>query len=304
MTTNVFRDALKSGSRRIGALVYWRGLSDVRIDRRDFRYAFESMGLGEAVGRDPKPEACLNQAASGARRGRDKDSAPVKVELVAKHTNAVYAVLMRRDDGARVRYLEEARVAVARDQPRPRPVVTMEPAALHDPEVGAVVDDIVAKYYDVLDNILTLECSEALVAAMGVLGGLPLRTGVYFVPEVKLGTVRGLQAWLEARGIRLTCWDIAASDENAAEARTDAREAFITKVKDLTAECRKFAESREEVNARSVNARVRHFHALDSQVALYADILGDFRDEMVAAVGDARREFLASLGLDDDAVAA
>lgn len=299
MTTpsNPFQDALGRGARKIGALVYWRGLSGVQVPRAAFRRLFEDAGLGEAVGRDPKPEACLNQAAGDATRNQPRSEPAARVELKAKHTNAVYAVLMRRDIGARVQYLEEARIAIPRDSPRPAAVVQVEADAQPDEARDRVIAEVLSGYRQILDYALTLEVSRAIVNAMELVSSLPLRTGVYFVPATRMAQVRDLQQRLAAWGIRVTVWDVADSSENAAEARQDAREAFLSKVQAMTEECRTFvAESGEAASTTSINARVRRFKELDAQVALYSEILGDYRDEMVTAVTAAREEFLGWLG--------
>lgn len=300
---NEFQDALSGGNRKIGALVYWSGLNAVRIPRPEFRGGFEGCGLGDAVGRDPLPETCLNRAAATANRGQPRSDVAGKVELTAKHNFAVYAVLMRRDLGARVQYLEEARISLERDQPNPVLTVSDHPDAPVDRSREDLIANVRAAYADIMANATTLEVSEAMVAAMELVGSLSVRTGVYFVPEASMGRVRALQAWLATVGVRLTAWEIGATEANAAEARRDAREAFIDKVRATAEECRAFVASKDEPNMKSINARIKRFKDLDSQVALYSEILGDFQDEMQAAIDSARDSFMAELGLADDAAA-
>lgn len=298
---NEFQSALAGGNRRIGALVYWRGLNGVQIERGEFRRLFEDAGVGEAVPKDPKAEKCLNIAASVASREQKRGEPVARVELKAKHTNAVYAVLMRRDIGARVQYLEEARISIPRDQPRPASVVHVEPDAPQDPARERVIANVVATYRQVLDYALTVEVSEAMVAAMEEVGSLSLRTGVYFVPESRMSIVRALKANLERHGVHLTTWEVAATSANVAEAKHDAREAFLDQVKGVADECRAFIDSKETPNAKSVNARIKRFKDLDAKVALYSEILGDFQDEMQAAIDGARHAFMSDLGLDEAA---
>ena len=292
------RDAMASGDRKLGALVYWRGLSNVRVARDVFRTGFTVAGFGAAVGRDPKAEACLNMAAGIASRSQSRTDVRARVQLKGKGTHAVYAVLMRRDvadttGGTRVRYLEEARISVDRGKPTPTPVITVVDDAPADETRDTVIADVVTHYTDILGNILTLEMSQALQEAMDVAGALPLRPGVYFVPAANLERVRALQAFLTLHtDVVLTTWDIAASSENAAEAKRDAREAFLDKVKTIGAEAREFAASAgNEVGQRSIEARVKRFAQLEGQIMLYADILGDYRDELNEALAAAQAEF-------------
>ncbi len=300
VTLSDVRDAMAAGDRQLGALVYWRGLSNVRVARDVFRTGFTVAGFGAAVGRDPKAEACLNQAAGIASRGQGRGVARARVELKAKGTHAVYAVLMRRDvpdatGGTRVRYLEEARIAVDRGQPSPTPTVTVATDAPADDARDQVIADVVTHYTDLLGNVLTQEMSQALQAAMDVAGALPLRPGVYFIPAASMERIRALQSFLTVHtDVVLTTWDIAATDVNASEAKRDAREAFLERVKTIGDEAREWVAglaADEDPSAKSVNARVKRFKELEGQIQLYADILGDYQDELRAALADAQTAF-------------
>jgi len=298
-----------TGTRPLGALVYWSGIHDVRIPRSTFRSEFERMGLGAAVGRDPKAEACLNMAAAVASRRQGKDVTPARIQLKEKNSHAVYAVLMRRDvaipgEEARVRYLEEARVMVDRGQPSPTPQVVTASDVEPDDARDAVIADMVTEYRDILDNIRTQECSEALMQAVQILGGLSLRTGVYFVPAANLTRLGELRAFMSAHAnVDIATWSIAASDANVAQSRRDARAAFLDKVGALVEECKAFAESKaDELSPRSINARVKRFQDLEGQASLYADILGDQVEGLKKTIIAARDRFRDSvLGAEDAA---
>lgn len=308
------RAHLANGTKPLGALVYWSGIHDVRIPRSTFRSEFERMGLGAAVGKDPKAEACLNMAAAVASRRQGKDKQAAKIQLKEKNSHAVYAVLMRRDvvdptpgGETRVRYLEEARVMVDRGQPSPSPVVITATDVDQDDDRDSVIADMVAEYQDILDNIRTQECSEALMQAMSLVCGLSLRPGVYFVPAAKLPQVTELRTFLaDYANIELSVWSIAASDANVVQSRRDARAAFLDKVQKLVTECQEFASSKgDELTARSINARVKRFHDLEGQAALYGDILGDQVEQLRTVIADARTAFRDSvLGAEDAADAA
>jgi len=303
---------LATGTRPLGALVYWSGINDVRIPRSTFRSEFERMGLGEAVGKDPKAEACLNMAAGVASRRQGKDVQPARIQLKEKNSHAVYAVLMRRDvaipgEDARVRYLEEARVMVDRSQHAPSPQIVTASDVDQDDARDAVIADMVSEYNDMLGNIRTQECSEALMKAVQILGGLSLRPGVYFVPAANLAQLGELKQFMaDHAGVDISTWSIATNDANLVQSRRDARAAFLDKVSTLVEECKAFASSKgDELTARSINARIKRFHDLDGQAGLYADILGDQVTELRRVITDARNSFRDSvLGSEDAAAAA
>jgi hypothetical protein len=298
MTLTDLQSHLSAGTKPLGALVYWSGLSDVRIPRSTFRAEMERIGLGEAVGRDPKAEACANMAASVAVRRQRKDLPGGKIQLKEKGQHAVFAVLMRRDVAVtsgdqRIRYLEEARVAIDRGQPSPTPVVITASDVDQDDARDALIADMVSEYSDILSNIRTQECSEALAASMQLLGGLSLRTGVYFVPASQMPQLLELRAFIEAHTqVHLTTWTIAATDANAAQSRRDARAAFLDQVSDLIAECKSFAEAKgDELGTKSINARIKRFHELEGKTALYADILGDYVEDLRTTISAAKEAF-------------
>lgn len=306
--------ALAGGSEILGALVYWRRLDGVRIQRAKFRAGFESIGLGKAVSKDPKPEACLNQAAAMASRKQGSDGNAVRIEMKGKSpTTADYAVLVRRDEAdGRRRYIEEALCSVQRGVRTPPPPLTtvLDAAAVAQDDVrDAVIADLDARYQELLNYALTLELSDALIAALGLMEALPLRTGVYFVPQANLDQARALKAFIEGEtDVQLTIWTIARSDENASEAKRDARNAFTDRFKALVGEVEGFMAELpkgEEPPTKSINARARHFRELEGQVQLYGEILGDYRDELEAKIAAAKQALLgAYLGAESEEEAA
>lgn len=341
MSAAKFEAALAHGDADIGALVYWRDLFGLRIPRDVFRTGMRACGLGGALARDPSPEKLLNVAAGTANRKQDRTAPRVKVELKAKGTHAVYAVLARRDveadcaacaahygqpggpcdegkpvasphrNGAprpslRVRYLEETTVAVDREHGGSL-IVHDLPGTLDDVNREDVVKRVVDEYADLLVNAHGQEVSETLTRAMDSMGALPLRTGTYFVPASQLGAVRALRDFIEKNTkATITSWIIRGDDENAATAKRDAREAMLDRIECLVTEVREFTESTpvEDAATKSVNAAVRKFRELDGKVQLYADILGDYVSELHGAIADAKQRLLgAYLGDADDQAA-
>lgn len=303
------KGALKGSGSLLGWLVYWEGLAGVSIPRTAFRAAMEKMGLGAIIGRDPKAEACMSLAAQVVVRRQGKKATPAQIKLKDKGRFSTYAVCMRRDiAGAtqeRMRWIEEARVVLDRGQPSPTPTIVIEPGAPDDDSRDALIADLVNEYRDTLSNIRTEEASEALSAAMGELSGLTLRPGAYFVPAASGAILVELREYFEAHTrVAISCWDIAASSSNAGTAARSARQRFLDDVATLSEECRSFADSRgEEMTTKSVNARVKRFQELEGKVELYAGILGDLAEDLRGEITASRRQFLAAIGLEDDAAA-
>ena len=293
---------MAAGDELLGSLVFWTGLSDVRIPRQAFRDEFTRMGLGAAIGRDPKAEACLSQAA-GQATTKLKRKGLAQVRLKDKGTHAVYAVLMRRDvtlpdQETRVRYLEEARIVIDRGQPSPKPVIVTADDVAQDDDRDEVIDAVCVLYRDLLDNVHTEEVSEALMEAMVLLGGLTLRPGVYFVPAANAPQLQALRLFLESyTAINLSTWDISRTSANAEQSARDARATFLDKIHELGEECRAFVAEKgeEEASAKSINTRIRRFTDLEGQVELFADILGDHAANLRATLEATREAFRTSV---------
>lgn len=307
-TTHTLDDVQRSlsrGQRNLGAFVYWNNLTDVRIDRSMFRQGFRMCGLGKAVAKDPKPEASLNQAAMIANRRQGKD-APASVELKHKGDEAVYCVLMRRDVADRRRYLEEATIAVERGGPtEPTPTIAIDASSPPDDARDSIIAAVIENYTELRGYAHTQEMSETLMRAMGVVNAISLRTGVYFVQYDKVPTVRLLKAFLETNTCAtMSVWEIRDTDDNTTEAKKNAREAFTDRINELIAEVKDFTSRNpnpDDVQTKSINARVKQFKDLDGRVGLWADILGDYQAELRATIADAKQKLLgAYLGESDD----
>jgi hypothetical protein len=302
-TLGEVRKAMAAGERVLGALVYWRALSTVSVERQAFRDGLRSLGLGKALGAIPRPESLLNRACGVAMRNQDRKRPAIKLQLKTKGTHSVYAVLARRDDhsitGAqpKVRYLEEALITLDRTQTAPVPGVFVHPGAPPDDHRDAVTAEVLRAYADLRDNVHTEELSDTLIRAMAVLSALALRTGVYFVPSVNLVAVHALQDWLSTHtSAQLTAWDIGEGDRNKAEAQQDARHSFRHRLGVLVETCREFTAGLTEAASEvSVAARARQFRQLEAECELFADILGDYRTELTGAINAAHEAFKSAV---------
>lgn len=299
--------ALASGDVLLGSIVFWPSLEGVKMTRAAFRQVFEDVGLGDALGRDPKPEACLNKAAAyaslatsqGFSKGR---KAPIRVEMKEKNkTHATYSVLVRdRMSDGRTRYLEEARIICERWVERPKLTVITNPKAGPNAERDRVIDAVVDRYDTLLHFALTPEMSKTLINAMRLTSSLALRTGVYFVPQANMATVEALRGLLARKaGVHVSAWSVASSGANLAEARNSAVVAMRDRLNEIKASAKELIDETpkgEGFSAKKLNARLRHLSDLENDAALYADILGQYATEVQVAVAEARKSLGGSVG--------
>jgi hypothetical protein len=105
--------------------------------------------------------------------------------------------------------------------------------------------------------------------------------------------VEQLKTFIEANTrVAITAWSIAASDANVGEARREAREALMDKVSTLISECDEYVAIKgDDIATKSINARIKRFQEIEGQAMLYADILGDFAEQLVEKIATARSAF-------------
>lgn len=308
-TRHDFKNAMADGDALIGVMVYWTELTGVRVARPLFRTGVRQCGLGAALADEPKPEAVLNRAVGVGNRSTRGDVATKTkcgyAKLKRKDDDATYSLLMRRDVGDRMGYREEATISIQRDATDPAPIVEVDPTAPADPARDRLVEVIVDEYTEQLRFANTEEVSQTLVRAVrDTCSGLTLRSGLYLVHPEHVTELTALQAFLASScGATLEVWEQRSTARNAEVAQRNASALLRGEFTDLVAEVQAFAERHtdpDEVAQKSINARVRRFKELDGRVQLYADILGDHRDELLAAIADAKHRLLgAYLGSED-----
>lgn len=300
-------NSLSRGSRNIGAIVYWTGLTDVKIARPLWRQGLHVAGIADAVGKDPGPDAMLNQATKMASRKQGRGVNRARFELKSKGQFATYLVKMPRDLPDRRQDIEEVTISVDCYAVAPQLIVHNLPGIPTDEHRDSVIGEVVEWYTEIQQYVFTEEVSDALVEAMKFLNALSLRTGVYFVSAADVDRVRAVQKFIEASTTaRFTVWNIKGDDENAQEARHDTRTALTARLDEVIAKVQKFTEeiTVEDATPRSVNARVKLFRELDAQVELYADILGDYAVQLNEKIAKARETLLGSYLAIDDATEA
>jgi hypothetical protein len=294
------------GEHIVGALAMW-SLRDVFVARDQLRAAFESMGLGDAVPRDPSFSACLTRACERVRKGKPG----IVFDKVAETPErSVFAVSDRTKDesSATVRYDQRVRIAVAK---------ATGALELEDQLDGTLLA-VAEAYQDILTYAGTEDLSACLSRAMhgkgtdSLLCATNLRGeagGVYFVPAEKLATLQTLASWVGEQGeSEFSVWQVTGSHQHLAQAARAAKTAFSAKLDTLRREVEVFAaKTRAEAGSEdaqtqaqldaSIGIRRERYEQLAAQVETYADVLGAKRDELIASIGQARDALrLAILG--------
>jgi hypothetical protein len=299
------KGALGRGRRLLGAMVYWTGLTDVRIARPLWRQGLDIAGVADAVSGDPGSDALLNTACQFATRRQPRGGDRVRIELKAKGQDAIYRVMVPRPqvDG-RARTLEEATISVDCYAEGAEPVVDLVAGVAPHADRDRVVADVVEWFGELRNYIFTDEVSSALVDIVKHLHGAPLRTGVYFVPASQVDRLHAVKRFIESSTTaHVTAWNINADDQNTVEARHTTREVFTARLDDVIAKVQKFTATvtPDDALARSVNAKVKLFKELEAEVELWSDVLGDYVAQLNTTIATAKQTLLGKyLGLVDD----
>lgn len=297
-----------AGQHVVGALAMW-SLSNVRIERAALRSAFEAMGLGEAVPRDPSFGAVLNRACQSAKKGNGNI---VFDKVVDDHEKVVYALSDKSTHSAvaQVSYQQRVRVAVNKStgsvllEDEDDATLQRVAALFSEERDFAGTDDLSA----VLSNCMNGRTHDVLLNAVNLRGDAG---GVYFVPAEKLSTLQRLQEFVNEQGqSQFTVWEITGSHQHLAQAARAATHAFSARLDTLRREVQAFSDkvraeagSEDEATQAAldagINLRREKYEQLAAQVETYADVLGAKRDELLSAIGEARAALRAAiLGVD------
>ncbi len=304
-------DFLASGGHQtIGAIVFW-SLSGVRIERSELRAAFEEIGMGAAVPKDPRHSASLTTAVHQAAVGKPN----VLMRKVAKG----WAVVLESPDPeqpARLRHTHAATVvadpmelAVERRraaQPErlaPELDWKIQAPAEAIAKVLPIAREIEERFIDVRKHLDTSDLSCILVNAMHgttrdqLLAAVSLRQtsgGLYFVHASKVPALLSLRAAVErlAPKCDLNVLTITGNADNLAAAGKAARQSFLAQLSDLRKEVSEFRASVPlgERTERSVTTRAAAYQQLAGKVELFRDVLGNVASELGEAISAARVE--------------
>ena len=293
---------LSSGTRSIGALVYWDNLKKVEVLRATLVKGFDDAGLASAVVSPSEPASCLGLAISKQAHRRDADA---QIDLVEKtEAEVVYAVLGHDVDGTGyTQWTERARLRL--DRTLTRPVLKVEPIAGRALSASAdlVIAEVAADYTTLLDYARSTEVSASLVRAMKVANTIPLRSGVYLAPLATVPAIRALAKFIESEtDIVFSLWDITDGDNNAKTARRDVFNEFATALGGLRDEVDAFTASvkPDEAHYKNISSFVRRFKELDGKVMIYSDVLGELAESLRTSIDAARATLTKTYLLGDD----
>lgn len=294
------------GRKIVGAFAYW-SLEGVCVRRDVWRDAMDAIGLGRAVGREPRPEALFSYAVGLAKTG-------VKGVLLRRLSRYSWAVVEEvRGEGDVLTHAHVITLYVDPAQPaggvQASSVEGAGDAGRAALEVGVKIGQL---YEHIRDHVLTADLSTMLTTAMHgstvrpMLGAISLRErtgGLYLLPSGSVAQAKQLAAAVNALpgGSRVEVLTLYADAENLATAAASAKASFTGQLNELRAELAAFRELAVAAGTgatdRNVDVRLGRLNSLDERVSMWADVLGDVRAELVAGIEAAKAEVVAALAL-------
>jgi len=304
------------GHQAVGAIVFW-SLSSVQIERAELRAAFEQIGMGAAVPKDPRHSTSLTTAVHQMLVG--------KPGVLARKVDKGWGIVIESHQAvepgtgqarARLRYQHSATVvadpfdlgmAARREKfPEQRALEldwTFTPASDCVRRTFELAREVEQRFLDARRYLDTSDLSTILVNAMhgttrdSLLGAVSLRQtagGLYFVHASKIEKLRALQGVLArlAPQSEITLLTITGSADNLAAAAKAARQSFQLQLAELRSEVAEFRRTTPIGNRseRSITTRADHYRQLAARVELFRDVLGSITDQLEAEITGARGE--------------
>ncbi len=305
----------QGGAKVVGAVVMW-SLSGVRVDRQELREALESIGLGKAVPKDPRPTRLLSKAVEATRAGS-------KGFLFRKLSRSQWAIVAEREyDTGDSSKLDHDHVITLRMEQREDmdedhtkywvPVFDRVTTSDGIPKRALELADAIVAHYEEArlfantdDVSIILTQAMAGTAVDAGLGAVSLREGtggVYFVPGCHVETVQRLKAVVDKIGSsHVTCLTLYGDQENLEEAAHAARASFTAKLNELKGELADFVttmlDDSKTMTDKHVETRVRRLGALQERVDMWKGALGDVQGELAASITQAQQEVAKAMGL-------
>lgn len=297
------------GKSVLGAMVYW-SLGGVHWERDTMRAQWEALGLGAAIGRDPRPEALLSEAVGKALAG----TKALLCRRLSRFSWAIVEELNAKAEDTKAAKLAHKHVitlAVGADPGLPG-VLTWElvesAAAVKSFEL---LDKIKAAYADLREYACTSDLSTALVEALQgtmrnpMLSAISLREtagGLYFVPASQVERMQQLADLVrEHTGSRVNVLKLYADESNLATAAEAASASFTAQLNELRGELKAFVAERKaegaEMTENHLETRVKRLQALGARVDVWADILGDVAGDLRKTIEVAKVEVATEMGL-------
>lgn len=309
-----------SGDRLVGAVAYWH-TEGFSVPRAEVRAAFEAMGLGDAVGRDPRAGKLLDKASRRVPRSMGvtfKRLSDTSLALVvSREESAVSATTLEASGDTVVSKAQRlkldhaltVRLGVSGGLEFVMPMARETLGQTEMDTLKAAASVLVSKYNEAVACMDGAEVSEILIELLVGskrdvgLGAVSLRDGVggiYFVPGASVPKLRQVAQWIESQSqSHVSMLEVYGSDGNLAEAARAARASFGATLADIQAELSEFvAECRGKgvkPSERNLGVRLEHLTKLNRRVAMWDEMLGASRTELEAMLVAARAEMTAAL---------
>lgn len=310
-----------TGTRTIGALVFW-SLSGVDCSRVAFREAFEAIGMGAAVPRDPRESTLLTTAVRLSGTG--------KANVLWRRAGKGWALVLEeaiadpdRPETTRLAHTHVATVTIDTHREYVKRALAQNPNRLA-PELQwrfqgkpaqvaraqVIAAELEQHYHQTKHFMDTADLSVTLVNLMHgtsrdtLLGAVSLRQstgGLYFVHSSKVEQARQVRDLVHqlASKSSVVVMAITGEAENLEAAAQAAKLGFASQLNELRAEVTKFlAETpRHAVSDRNVSVRVDRYKQLSTRVEIFRDILGSVAGELGNQIEAARKDLEREVGL-------
>jgi hypothetical protein len=289
------------GDNLIGAIVMW-SLAGFSVPRAAFREYFDGLGLAKAVGATPGAVAMARLSVSDSRTG-------LKDQLLRE--------VGETKDSLKIAVVHERReVADSKVEHAQRSLITLDKATgemVLEDEADPVALRVRARYEQRRTHALTDEVSTCVVRALTgtrtdpMLAGLRLagRGGSYFVTPEAMPRLRALQAWLHENGdsgTLVTILEVFSNESNLEGAAKVARASLVAETRSVLNEVRGYVaelgakDAEAVVPERVIQTRIKRLDTLTARSTLYASVLGDLREEVMAELAEAKRAVLGLSG--------
>lgn len=287
----VQRRLAAAGGRHIGDLVSWNA-TNIDVPRNTARELFAAEGLGQLIV-DLDPATALSRAVAEVRRPPG-----VLVRPFARpkgDTPAAFGVYVQQshDGEAGDDYVCGARCRVD--------LVGHQVVSL-PPDGAAAIDDAIAHAEQVathanhvLTHCETKDISAAMVAAVKLLSGVPLRDrgGFYLLPPTSCGTWLRLRPALERLGVEPIRIEMHDAPDNISVAKAAAQASLEAEVSVLLVDLEKAAT--EGMRQHAVARRVEVCAELIAKADLYRGVLAGVTDQITARVRELQTRFQRQL---------
>jgi hypothetical protein len=283
--------ALETSGEAIGAITFW-SLRGANARRDELRASLEELGL--SMPKDPKPQVRIRYALESARRRNDTTIVFDKVSDTK--SEIVYALSERGVNEVEKKAAYEHRTRISLDK--------ISGALLLEDELDPVLCAVRDRYNELAIFASVYELGLYLTVALQGrtrdvgLGGVNLRGGtggVYFVPRANMERLRCLAEIMDraAHFGAMTVWPVPAGDRAHAQAHQAVRMDLAEQLRETKLSVTALLEELNEEPAggwdpegKRFVARAAAFQQIRARAELYADLLGDVREDLLGQVAE------------------